>query len=147
MCPWGSEPASLPSFPLCPRLLESEAAFLRVSCAGLTLCFLTIKPCEAELSCFDVQRLHVLLCRNCCSAVLDAQRSVIKIDRGLSEGEVLEHCLGNVLISPGFCSSERSSFKQDFCLVNFQMYFSSSSLAIRRRERLLCELWHSLCPA
>lgn len=50
----------------------------------------------------------------------------------------MEHCLRNVLISPGFCSSERNSFKQDFCLVNFQMYFSSP--AIRRRERLLCKL-------
>lgn len=131
------DPFGLPSFPAFPGLLESEAAFLRVSCAGRTLCFLTVKPCEVELWCFDVQRLHILLCRNCCSTVLDAQRSVIKIDRGLSEGEVLEHCLRNVLISPGLCSSERSSFKQDFCLVNFQMCFPSPSLAVRRRERLL----------
>lgn len=35
-------------------------------------------------------------CRGCCSAVLDAQRSALKTDRGLLEGEVLDHCLRKI---------------------------------------------------
>lgn len=35
-------------------------------------------------------------CRGCCSAVLDVQRSALKTDRGLLEGEALDHCLRKI---------------------------------------------------